>query len=79
MSRTRSFSFVLLSLLLTAFARAEILNVPGDYPTIQDAIYVAPLGAEVIVAPGLSPDLINVIRPALPLLCDVGPPLTALL
>ena len=33
-------------------ARAAILHVPGDYPTIQEAIYAASAGDQVVVGPG---------------------------
>lgn len=39
--------------------RAEQIQVPRDYPTIQDAIIAASEGDEVLVEPGLYPEHIN--------------------
>ena len=41
------------SFLMTASVAAATINVPGDLPTIQDAIDVAANGDEVVVAPGI--------------------------
>lgn len=43
---------ILLVMLLTPPCSAAILNVPGDYPTIQDAIDDADAGDTVLVEPG---------------------------
>jgi predicted outer membrane repeat protein len=42
----------LLSMMCGHHARADILNVPGDYPTIQDALWAAHHGDEIVVADG---------------------------
>ena len=43
---------VSLAVAFVTTARADIINVPGDFPTIQEAIDVALKGDEIIVAPG---------------------------
>jgi hypothetical protein len=43
---------VLCSVVLVCSIHATILNVPGDYPTIQQALYNAADGDTVLVAPG---------------------------
>ncbi len=45
-------SFVLAIGLATSTARAAIINVPGDQPTIGDAIAAAVNGDEILIAPG---------------------------
>ncbi len=43
---------VLICLLLTGLAAAQVRYVPGDHATIQDALVVATDGNEIIVSPG---------------------------
>ncbi|MEZ6038358.1 MAG: hypothetical protein R3F29_12820 [Planctomycetota bacterium] len=59
------------ALLLSAAATAQ-LHVPGQYPTIQSAIYAAQPGAEILVAPGtyVITDAINTLGKALTLRAD---------
>ncbi len=45
----------------TSPAAADILHVPGDYPTIQEAINAAMDGDEVEVHPGMYNETINFI------------------
>ena len=45
-------SFVLAIGLATSTARAAVINVPGDQPTIQAAINAAVNGDEILIAPG---------------------------
>jgi predicted outer membrane repeat protein len=45
-------SFLSLSMMCHHLAEAEILNVPGEYPTIQDALWAAQDGDEIVVADG---------------------------
>lgn len=43
---------VLIAVSLNTAARAEVIHVPADYPTIQSAIEAAAYGDRVLVAPG---------------------------
>ncbi|MHC4519923.1 MAG: hypothetical protein ACYTAS_15145, partial [Planctomycetota bacterium] len=55
------FAAVVVLVLLTgsAWVRAAVLNVPSDYPTIQEAIDASSDGDTVLVAPGLYFERIN--------------------
>ena len=46
-------------LLFTSIAMAEVLYVPGEFSTIQDAIEASSNGDSVLVSPGLYPETIN--------------------
>ena len=63
-----NFIIVLAASLAVAFvttARAAIINVPGDQPTIQTAINIAVNGDEIIVAPGTYFETINFLGKAI--------------
>ena len=54
--RCHAHSLVLLAgLLRPSLGRAATVNVPGDYPTIQDAVLNAPDGSAIQIAPGRYP------------------------
>ena len=58
-----------------ASASAAIINVPGDFPTIQGAINAAAVsGDEIIVAPGTYPEAINFLGKAINLHSASGDP-----
>ena len=52
MSRRTALCSVLLGIGLHTTVFGDIINVPGDQPTIQAAINAADDGDEIIVAPG---------------------------
>ncbi len=64
--------------LLLVFAcssvQAGVINVPGDEPTIQDAIDVAINGDEVVVVPGTYPEAINFLGKAVTVRSASGDP-----
>jgi len=63
-----NFIIVLAASLTVAFitsAKAAIINVPGDQPTIQAAINIAFNGDEIIVAPGTYVETINFLGKAI--------------
>ena len=57
---------------------ADIINVPGDYPTIQEAIDAAVEGDEVIVAAGTYVELIDFLGKAITLRSADGPTVTTI-
>jgi len=61
-SRTRAAMMAIAGIALAAvptIACGDILNVPGDYPTIQAAIIASSHGDEVVIAPGEYTEAIN--------------------
>ncbi|MFB3105308.1 MAG: hypothetical protein ACE1ZA_10295, partial [Pseudomonadales bacterium] len=57
-------------------AAADILHVPGDYPTIQEAINAATNGDEVEVHPGTYNETINFLGKAIRVYSSDGPDMT---
>ncbi|MEO0762113.1 MAG: hypothetical protein AAFZ09_09925, partial [Pseudomonadota bacterium] len=60
----------LLALAAVAFvvqAHADILNVPGEFPTIQAAVDAAQDGDEIVLAPGRFEISTTIIEPAVPI------------
>ena len=53
MIRQSALSSVVFGLALNASVFGEIINVPGDQPSIQAAIDAAADGDEIVVAPGI--------------------------
>ena len=60
----------------TTPAVADILHVPGDYPTIQEAIDAAMDGDEVEVHPGTYNETINFLGKAISVYSTDGPDVT---
>ena len=63
-------------MLASAAARADIIKVPGDYPTIQEAIDAAVDGDEVEVHPGTYNETINLLGKAITVRSSDGPEVT---
>jgi hypothetical protein len=57
-------------------ARADILDVPDEFPTIQAAINAAQAGDEILVAPGVYPERIHLLGKAIIVRSTDGPELT---
>ena len=57
-------------------AAADIINVPGDFPTIQEAIDAAMDGDEVVVQPGTYNETINFLGKAITVRSSNGPQVT---
>ena len=53
-------------LVLSAFGYSATLNVPGTYPTIQQAINAAADGDMVLVDPGIYPETVSYTHLTLP-------------
>jgi hypothetical protein len=52
MNHTAGIAGIVISGLLASVAAADVISVPGDQPTIQDAIDAAVDGDEILIAPG---------------------------
>ncbi len=63
---------------LVGGAAGDIINVPGDYPTIQAAINVAAYGDEVVVAPGTYNEHINFLGNVITVRSSDGPEVTTI-
>jgi hypothetical protein len=58
--RISSSAFVLAAALLAPAARAEVLHVPAEFPTVQEAVDVAQPGDEIVLAAGTYHDPVEV-------------------
>lgn len=65
-------------LLLPISGRADTINVPGDYPTIQAAVANASNGDEIIVAPGTYYGSVNLGNLSIKLRSSGGPEVTTI-
>ncbi len=65
-------------LALSAVAAADVLDVPGDFPTIQEAIDAAVAGDEVVVAPGVYNEKIDFQGKAITVRCASGAAVTVI-
>jgi len=61
-----------------ALAGGGVINVPGDFPTIQQAISGADPGAEIVVAPGVYPEIIAFFDRAVTVRSSGGPGVTTI-
>lgn len=66
------------ALLLAPMAAADTIGVPGDFPTIQAAIEAALDGDEIVVAPGVYNEAIDLLGKAIVLRSEAGPDLTTI-
>ena len=78
MLKTAALTALVASLVLVQAVQAEIINVPGDYLTIQEAIVVASDDDEVVVAPGTYPEKIDFLGKAITVRSSDGPGVTTI-
>ena len=78
MSLTRSYLLVPALAFTVTAAKAAIINVPGDQPTIQAAIDIAVFGDEVVVAPGIYTEAIDFVGKAITVRSSSGPVATTI-
>ena len=69
---------LLLSLSTTCGVAAQTLEVPGDFPTIQQAILAAQAGETVVVAPGVYTEVIDFLGKAITVISAGGPEVTTI-
>ena len=75
-TRTLIVSAVSLAVAFVTTASADIINVPDDFPTIQEAIDAAVDGDEVVVQPGTYRELINYLTKSITVRSSDGPEVT---
>lgn len=78
MRRFIIFPIVATALLLSGPARATIIHIPGDYPTIQEGINASADGDTVLVADGIYFENINFLGKAILLTSENGPDYTTI-
>ena len=79
MNRITGSSVALVSaLIITAAVQGDIISVPVDQVTIQDAINAASDGDEVVVAPGTYPEVIDFSGKAITLRSSDGATVTTI-
>jgi hypothetical protein len=67
-----------LAVATSSAAGAAVHHVPGDFPTIQQAIAAAGNGDEIVVAPGTYAEAINTLAKAIHLRSAAGPDVTVI-
>jgi len=70
------FTLVVAPMIFASAARSAVINVPGDQPTIQDAIDIAVDTDEIVIAPGTYFETINFLGKAITVRSSDGRDLT---
>ena len=76
MSATRAFLALSTLAFLPGVSHADIMTVPGEYPTIQAALDASSDGDQILVAPGNYPENISFPPFAVHLVSPAGPAVT---